>query len=323
MTHRKHLRLQPPPCTTPPIKAATAALVAVFCVFPLFAAREALAAPGPDAARGELLRRINQERATVGSLPLAASAQLTEAAQQHADELSRRGKLDGGRPSATADMDLRLRRLGYQAAEWTEGVYATTGDLAGVISEFQQHDRNTYRRLLDPNYRDLGIGVSRLGDMALYTFLFAVPEAEHFARQTAPLRDLAKVRAEMLAAVADVRRKAGLRPLAGDAALDRAAQRHAEDMLARSYFAHESPEGATVRQRADAAGYAWRTIGENIAEGQLSVDEVMASWMKSRPHRANLLHRPFTQLGAGLAFGRDPKTGEYRTVWVQTFGQPK
>jgi uncharacterized protein YkwD len=281
--------------------------------------------PAPDASRAELLRRINEERRALGAPPLVLQPQLTAAAQEHAAEISRRGDVATGRAAGAegAEMDERLRRLGYRAAEWAEGVYATTEDVASVLPDFQRRDRDTWRRLMDPGYRDLGVGVARLRDMALYTFLVALPEDELFARKTAGLHDLARVRAEMLAAVDEARRKAGLRPLAEDDRLDRAARAHAEDMLARSYFAHQSPEGRTVRERALAAGYSWRAIGENIAEGQFSVAEVMEGWMKSRHHRANILDRSFTHLGTGLAFGRDPKTGDHRIVWVQVFGAPK
>src|SRR5580693_7251323 len=276
-------------------------LLSLCALLSLFApgARGALGArqPAAEAARAELLRRLNEERRAAGAPPLVLQPQLTAAAQEHAEELSRRGDISNRR-GASEEMDERLHRLGYRAAEWGEGVYATTEDIGAVVSGLRERDGDTWRRLMDPGYRDVGIGVSGL-------------------------RDISRVRAEMLEAVAEVRRKAGLQPLTPDPRLDRAAQGHAEDMLARSYFAHQSPEGKTVRQRATEAGYPWRMIGENIAEGQYTVAEVMDSWMKSRPHRANLLERGFTQLGTGLAFGRDPKTGDYRTVWVQVFGTPK
>ena len=137
--------------------------------------------------------------------------------------------------------------------------------------------------------------------------------------RTAGLRDLARVRAAMLARgqrrAAEGRRAC---PCAPNPELDQAAQRHAEDMLARHYFAHESPEGETVRERARAAGYDWRAIGENIAEGQLSVDEVMDTWMHSPPHRRNILDRDFKELGVGLALGKSG--GGWQVEWVQTFG---
>ena len=168
-------------------------------------------------------------------------------------------------------------------------------------------------------YRDLGIGLSRMRGVPLYTFLFAVPEAEHFARSTGGLRDVELVRAQMLAQVNEVRRKAGAPPLELDPVLQKAAQAHAQDMLARGYFAHKSPSGTTVRERSRQAGYDWRTIGENIAEGQTSVDEVMKTWMESPGHRKNILEPRFKDLGIGLLTGKT-RDGEYRVIWVQNFG---
>jgi uncharacterized protein YkwD len=60
-------------------------------------------------------------------------------------------------------------------------------------------------------------------------------------------------------------------------------------------------------------------VGENIALGQLTVDEVMDSWMKSPEHRENILDRDYRDLGVGLALG-ESRAG-FRTLWVQTFGR--
>jgi uncharacterized protein YkwD len=92
-------------------------------------------------------------------------------------------------------------------------------------------------------------------------------------------------------------------------------------MLSRSYFAHKSPEGRSVRDRAENAGYTWRAIGENIAEGQSSVDEVMDTWMNSPGHRRNILDPAFKELGVGIALGKS--RGNYRILWAQAFGAPR
>ncbi len=107
----------------------------------------------------------------------------------------------------------RLKRAGYQAHAWTESLAATSGGLESVLRDFRKGDPETWRKLLDPEYRDLGIGLDRVGRTPLYTFLFAVPQADWFARRTAGLHDLARVRAEMLASVNAERKKAGARPL--------------------------------------------------------------------------------------------------------------
>ncbi|HEX7180981.1 MAG TPA: CAP domain-containing protein [Thermoanaerobaculia bacterium] len=277
-----------------------------------------LPAQGQGDARSELLRQINDERARAGAPLLQLDGRLNQAAQRHAEEIARRGALrDVGEGT-----EEELKRAGYNAHAWGVNTTVTTQSLAGLLRHWRTENSGSWWKLMDAEYRDLGIGVSRLRDTPLYVFFYAVPKEDHFARATVGLRDPDQVRARMLAAVNAVRKRAGLRLLKADPELDRAAQAHAEDMLRRSYFDHESPSGTTVRERSRSAGYDWRTIGENIAEGQLSVDEVMDTWMRSPGHRKNILNPDFRELGLGLAAGRSPK-GEYRVTWVQNFGTPR
>ncbi|MFL6233314.1 MAG: CAP domain-containing protein [Thermoanaerobaculia bacterium] len=267
--------------------------------------------------RREILRLLNAERQRAGAPPLRLSPELTRAAQAHAAEIAARGSLKL-RAGSTEEMRERLKRAGYEAHAWTESLASTSGGLEAVLRNVRQGDPESWRRLLAPESRDLGVGLDRVGGQPLYTLLVAEPSADWFARGTAGIRDLGRVRAAMLAQVNAERKQAGVAPLRPNPRLDQAAQSHAQDMLARHYFAHESPEGKTVRERARAAGYDWRAIGENIAEGQLSVEEVMDTWMHSPPHRRNILDRDFKELGVGLALGRSG--GEWQVEWVQTFG---
>lgn len=89
-----------------------------------------------------------------------------------------------------------------------------------------------------------------------------------------------------------------------NAALTRAAQAHAEDMLARNYFSHRAqngPNGVTFGQRARAAGCAMQAGAENIAWGQKSEAEVLQGWQNSPGHRRNLLRPNYTLYGLGRA----------------------
>jgi uncharacterized protein YkwD len=268
--------------------------------------------------RQELLRLINRERQAAGAPPLSLSPALAQVAMWHAGEIARRGgslRL----PASTAEaLHERIQKAGYGAHEWTESLQASNQDVETMVHHWRKSDPDTFRKLLDPQFRDLGLGVGTLDGVPLYVFLYAVPEAEYFGRETRALSDLGRVRSELLAAVNAQRKRAGVPPLTANSRLDQAAQRHATDMLARNYFAHESPEGKTVRERAKAAGYDWRAIGENIAEGQTSVAEVMKTWLNSPGHRHNILDRDFKELGTGLALGRSG--GGYKVEWVQVFG---
>ena len=88
------------------------------------------------------------------------------------------------------------------------------------------------------------------------------------------------------------------------APLNRAAQAHAEDMVARGYFGHRSPDGpngVSFADRARAAGCNLRAAAENIARGQRSEAEVFRAWEGSRGHRDNMAGRSYRVFGLGRA----------------------
>ena len=284
----------------------------------LLAAQPALSQSGVAGVRQELMRLINAERSRAGAPPLRLDGALTRAAQQHAEEISRRGTLRSG---STEEMQKRLVEVGYHAHEWTENLTQSGSKLPDVLAYWKRRNPSTFKDLMDPRYRDIGLGASSLEGAPLYSFLFAIPQGDYFARETAGIRDRDAVSREMLAQVNAARKKAGLKPLRLDSTLAKSAQRHAEDMLARGYFAHRSPSGTTVRERAKAAGYDWRAVGENIAFGQTSVDEVVTTWLESPGHRKNILSPNFSELGVGIALGRG-QDGKYQVLWVQNFGTP-
>ena len=111
------------------------------------------------------------------------------------------------------------------------------------------------------------------------------------------------------------RAKVGCRALTANASLQRAAQGHSADMAANNYFSHTSLDGRTFADRIRAAGYVGSLLAENIAAGQPTASAVMASWMSSPGHRANILNCAYTSLGVGLARG-----GTYGYYWTQDFG---
>lgn len=107
-----------------------------------------------------------------------------------------------------------------------------------------------------------------------------------------------------LTVLANADRGAGaLEALVEDPLLARAAQAKADDMAARGYFAHVSPDGTTFRKYLDDAGYQYSYAGENLAvDFEESVD-VERAWMNSPTHRANILKAEYTHVGYGVARG--------------------
>ncbi|WP_037881845.1 CAP domain-containing protein, partial [Streptomyces sp. NRRL F-5727] len=110
------------------------------------------------------------------------------------------------------------------------------------------------------------------------------------------------------------RDRAGCGPLRAEARLARAAQGHADDMAARDYYAHDSPEGRDGGDRISATGYPWSAWGENIHKGPKTPERAMDDWMDSPAHRANILNCSFRDIGVGIALTAD---GPW---WVQDFG---
>jgi uncharacterized protein YkwD len=123
--------------------------------------------------------------------------------------------------------------------------------------------------------------------------------------------------AAVLNLVNQERAKAGCNALTADSRLAKAAKAHSADMAARNYFDHSTPEGVTSDVRVTNAGYRWSAVGENIAFGQKDSASVMAAWMNSAGHRANILNCNYRNLGVGLAY--NPSRTPY---WTQDFGTP-
>jgi uncharacterized protein YkwD len=108
-------------------------------------------------------------------------------------------------------------------------------------------------------------------------------------------------------------------PLAATRILNEAAGRHARDMARRKFFDHRGSDGSQPKDRVLRAGYQPRLTGENIAYGPESAEEVVAGWLDSPGHCANIMDSRFQDIGVGLASGK--KRGQI--YWVQTFGAPR
>ena len=99
-----------------------------------------------------------------------------------------------------------------------------------------------------------------------------------------------------------------------------AAQEKANDMAAKSYFAHTSPEGLTPWHWFSKNGYRFKYAGENLAVNFSDSAEVERAWMNSPGHRANILNGKFTEVGIAISFGK--YDGRDVVFVAQLFGRP-
>ena len=109
-------------------------------------------------------------------------------------------------------------------------------------------------------------------------------------------------------------------PLATNALLTAAAQEKANDMAAKGYFAHVSPDGTTPWHWLDQVGYRYTYAGENLAVDFTDSTAVETAWMNSPTHRANIVKPQYTEIGIAVANG--VYQGRGATFVVQFFGTP-
>ncbi|MBF2014650.1 MAG: pre-peptidase C-terminal domain-containing protein [Rivularia sp. T60_A2020_040] len=119
----------------------------------------------------------------------------------------------------------------------------------------------------------------------------------------------------------DYRTEHGLQPLTLNMELSKSAQLHSEDMAVSDFFSHTGSNGTRVSDRTKSAGYQSPYVGENIAAGYMSAEEVVRGWMNSPGHRENILNPNYKEIGIGYHYLADD-TGEvnYNRYWTQDFG---
>ncbi len=117
------------------------------------------------------------------------------------------------------------------------------------------------------------------------------------------------------------RTAAGLSVLTENKKLDAAAAAKLKDMFDKQYFEHVSPDGRGPGAVAESAGYSYIIVGENLALGNFKDDAALvAAWMASPGHRANILQTRFREIG--VAVGKGNYNGKEIWMAVQEFGSP-
>lgn len=121
-----------------------------------------------------------------------------------------------------------------------------------------------------------------------------------------------EVGAPGLAALNAARAAAGLSALTLAPRLTLVAQDHSCDQAVNLKMSHVGSDGADLRKRLDRGGVSGNAWAENVGMGQRSVDEMVAAWMSSAGHRANILNPRYG--AAGLAVSRDVTGQPYWTL---------
>ncbi|WP_438943569.1 CAP domain-containing protein [Pseudomonas zhanjiangensis] len=220
------------------------------------------------------------------------------------------------RVASEAQLQAALRQAGYRAAKVQVIAVSGPRDAATALRAIKQR---YCRELLSAQFAE--IGVLRLANS--WQVVLARPLS------FASLGDWQAVGRAVLAQVNQARaapRRCGERAftaapaLTWDARLAKAALLHSRDMAEHDYFSHRGRDGSYADLRATRQGYRWRRIGENLAAGQNSVEQVVAGWLSSPEHCANIMNPRFTEMGAAYVLNPKSSGGSY---WAQLFGTPR
>ncbi len=278
--------------TDPRIRRQRAALLLVMlapwcCAADVADAVNSVRAHGCDARSG-------------GAAALQASAALDAVARY----------LAAGEPLVVA-----LQRAHYHAVSSfsvsVAGV-APDGDVGRILAQqFCQQSTN-------PSFQE--IGVARRGSVVWIALAEPfVPPTQHdgaqISRKVLSLTNLARAQPRRCGSQA----LAAAPPLTLNATLGRAALEFARDMAAHAYMQHIGRDGSSPAQRVTRSGYRWRATGENLASGIMTPEEVVAGWLGSPAHCANLMDPQFREMGVAFAVNPHDERGVY---WALEFGTP-
>jgi len=102
-------------------------------------------------------------------------------------------------------------------------------------------------------------------------------------------------------------------PLVSNCALVSAAHDHAKTLASKNRLSHRGAGNSKLGSRVTASGYQWSAVGENIAKGQATTEDLLDDWLASRKHCKNLLRRDYQEIGVA-------QVGSY---WVAVFATPQ
>jgi uncharacterized protein YkwD len=231
--------------------------------------------------------------------PLHRIASLDRAAEQWAAGIS---------PAAA------VKRSGY-VAEATAGLHISGPDSSAV----QSLRRSNCRTVTDQGLRDIGMYRRGSDTWLLMASAYVVPPKSQAPVQASRVLQLVN-EARARGARCGERSFGSAPPVKLSGTLAEVAFGHAADMAKHNYFEHQDLNGQSPADRVRAVGYREKLVGENIAYGPKSAEEVVQGWLDSPGHCENIMDSRFAEMGIAYAPGQVSKRGLY---WVQLLAAPR
>jgi uncharacterized protein YkwD len=267
----------------------------------------ALAAIATSFAHADTVAMVNTLRAGACRLheskppPLRASAALNDVAQ---------------RISSGANLHDALAAVQYRARA------SRSISVSGVTTDSSLHDLAAQKfcgEITDSALTEIGTAQRGERRWIVLADPFTAPQLVHpqtVVRDVLQLVNAARAHARRCGSATFARVAA----LQMSAALATAADGHAADLVRLDRLTHEGSDGSNPGARAAGAGYRWEVIGENIAAGPDSAQQVVSGWLRSPEHCANIMDQRFTETGIAYRVNWQTSQGIY---WVQDFAMPR
>ncbi len=272
------------------MKTTTLIFSIIFCLFFASCATTPEATPLPEEnIKADMVELINIEREKIGLQEYENTSALQEAAAIRAEELML--NFSTLRPDGSSWTTV----LKEKSIESTVAIqYIMSGsENASDMFDFFIQDANGKMLSVMPNIDT--IGIANVQDAWVVLLL----------QELAPTT-LKEVQSNMVALVNSERARYGLSQLKIDSELQKSAQVRAKEL--ESYYSHTRPDGTNFYSVINEDSI---SLAENIATGQISVEQVTSAWMNSPEHRENILNPNHSHIGIGI----------YNGNWVQLFMQ--
>jgi uncharacterized protein YkwD len=234
--------------------------------------------------------------------PLRHVASLDRAAEQWAN----------GRSLASA-----AQLSGYEALS-TAGLHIKGAESASV----QLLKKSDCRAVTNPAFRDVGLFQRGADSWLVLGSVYIAPASAQTPAPAMPATRALQLVNEVRARGARCgdRSFAPAPPVKLSETLGGVAFGHADDMAKHNYFEHEDLKGRSPADRVRAVGYQEKLVGENIAYGPKSADDVVQGWLESPGHCENIMDPRFAEMGIAFAAGQASRRGLF---WVQLLVAPK
>jgi uncharacterized protein YkwD len=175
------------------------------------------------------------------------------------------------------------------------------------------------RQVTDPALRE--IGTWRNGDRVWIALAapFNPPasrDQDRIAREVLALTNEARAKPRRCGSIG----YGAAASLSANARLAEAALGYARDMARFGYMEHTGRDGSSPAERITRSGYRWREVGENLASGVMTPAEVVAGWLASPEHCANLMNPAYRETGVAFAVNPRDARGIY---WAMELGTPR